>query len=496
MVLSIRPCAVAAAALIAAMTGGCGSSSETQLHVTAIGSAEDPFEKGVRLSPAGQLVRAATAEGLVAFDAQGRVIPALADRWIVTDDGQSYIFRLRDGTWRDGSELTANGAARALRKALQQLRGTPLSLDLGAVEEVREMAGRVIEIRLSKPAPYFLQLLAQPELGLINGGSSAGPMALERQDDTALLTPIPPPQLGLPQVPKWEERARSIALSAAGGEEAVRRFNAGETDVVLDGRFETFPHTASVGILRGTIQLDPVEGLFGLQVMSNRGFLADPANREALALAVDRAGLIAPFGVDGWRAATDVVPMSVDENNGADRSERWADISLQNRRVLASARVRAWRESQDPTVDGPSLSAWLPEGPGADMLFARLKQDFAAIGVALKRAGTRNGAELQLLDVVARYPGPLWYLNRFNCRVAKAACSPEADRVLAEARGAADPVARAELTERARELLTDANVFIPFGSPIRWALVRSDAIGFAPNNWGWHPLMPMALRPK
>jgi len=496
MALPIRPLAFATALSFAALVGGCGSSDDSHLKIAVIGEPGDPFETGIRLSPAGQLVRAATAEGLVAFDEQGRVIPALADRWIVTDDGQSYIFRLRDGTWRDGSELTANVAARALRKALKELRQTSLGIDLAGVEDVREMAGRVVEIRLSHPVPHLLQLLAQPELGLSNAGSAAGPMALERQDRIALLTPIPPPQLGLPQLPRWDERVRSIALSAVSGEEAVSRFNSGETDMVLDGRLETFPHTASVGILRGTIQLDPVEGLFGLQVVSTRGFLGDPQNREALALAIDRAALIARFGVEGWKATTDLAPAALASGDDGAAAERWADLSLDDRRALASARVAAWRQSQGARGKGPNLSVWLPAGPGSDMLFSRLSEDFGAIGVKLSRARPNENGDLRLMDVVARYPGPVWYLNRFNCRVGKAACSSDADAALVRAGKSTEPAERADLIAQARRLLTDANVFIPFGSPIRWALVRGDAIGFAPNSWGWHPLMPMALRPK
>ena len=40
--------------------------------------------------------------------------------------------------------------------------------------------------------------------------------------------------------------------------------------------------------------------------------------------------------------------------------------------------------------------------------------------------------------------------------------------------------------------LTQANIFIPFGQPIRWAQVRSNITGFAPNAWGFHPLPPLA----
>jgi hypothetical protein len=55
---------------------------------------------------------------------------------------------------------------------------------------------------------------------------------------------------------------------------------------------------------------------------------------------------------------------------------------------------------------------------------------------------------------------------------------------------------RANLLGDAEATLTKANVFIPFGAPIRWSLVRGDATGFAVNRWNIHPLMPMALRPK
>jgi peptide/nickel transport system substrate-binding protein/oligopeptide transport system substrate-binding protein len=32
--------------------------------------------------------------------------------------------------------------------------------------------------------------------------------------------------------------------------------------------------------------------------------------------------------------------------------------------------------------------------------------------------------------------------------------------------------------------------------PVRWSLVGSGVNGYAPNRWGLHPLMPMAMLPK
>lgn len=76
----------------------CGRRGQGPLPIALIGERSALQASGPRLSIAGRMLRAAAVEGLVGFDAEGRIIPAIADRWIITDDGQSYIFRLRDGT--------------------------------------------------------------------------------------------------------------------------------------------------------------------------------------------------------------------------------------------------------------------------------------------------------------------------------------------------------------------------------------------------------------
>lgn len=489
----------------------CHSVDNSALNVAVIGTPDEPFQSGIRLSTAGQLVRAATVEGLVAFDEQGRVIPALADRWIVTDDGQSYIFRLRDGNWADGDPITAESARRAFLSARDSLDDTPLGLDLSGIDEIRVMAGRVIEIRLKRPMPYLLQLLAQPELGLYHEKRGAGPMTLEKADGVALLAPIDPSKLGLPAVEDWSQRTRRISLHALSGAEAVEKFNDGDVDLVLGGRIQDFMETRSVGILRGTIQIDPVIGLFGLQVMNDHGFLADPANREALAMAIDRDALMAPFGVGGWDSTTRVVTPSLDGDLGT-IGERWAGESLAERRGVAAARVRGWQSSgkeakaqaksdtggkagpADPA--GVHLQIWLPEGEGSQVLFDHLSSDFGAIGVTVERAKDADAADLSLVDDVARYPRASWFLNRLSCGARRGLCSQEADARVADAGKAATPADRAALLTEAEAELTSANVFIPFGTPIRWSLVRGSVNGFSANSWGWHPLMPLSWLPK
>lgn len=473
---------------------GCGDNSAQVVDVDVIGAETAPFESGVRLSAAGQLVRAATSEGLVALDEQGRVIPALADRWIVTDDGLSYIFRLRDGRWADGTEISGESARAALRQALAAVNGTTLALDLAGIAEIRAMAGRVIEVRLNRAMPDLLQVLAQPELGLQRRTRGSGPMTLHREGPLALLSPIPPGKLGLPEPADWKDTVRSIRLHSVPANVAVRRFGSGEVAVVLGGRFDSYPLArAAGGLSQRTVRLDPAPGLFGLVVARAGGLLAAPENREALALAIDRDALTAELGVGGWLSTTRIVAAGSTGDLGT-IGERWADLPLTRRRGEAAARIARWH-AQHPQPHGqqPGLRIALPAGPGADALFVRLSADFAAIGITLLRAAEKD-ADLRLIDAVARYARPEWYLDQLSCAAARGLCSSAADARLADARAASDPALHAALLAEAEAELTAANVYIPLGNPIRWSMVRDDVTGFAVNAQAFHPLLPLALR--
>lgn len=470
---------------------GCTGSADRPVEVVVVGEPGAPFRSGVRLSPPTQIVRSATAEGLVGFDEQGRVVPALADRWIVTDDGQSYIFRLRDGTWPDGSPITGATARSALIKALGDVRGTALGLDLAGIDEIREMAGRVIEIRLVAPMPDLLQLLAQPELGLLRGERGSGPMKLQRSGRLAILRPIPPEKRGLPSEEGWEDRARAVNLRALAAPAAIERFDTGDADIVLGGGIDEFPRLDVAGLSRGAIRVDPVQGLFGLTVTRAQGFLESPANREAIAMAIDREALIASFGVTGWTATTRIVAPGSEGDQGS-VGERWLGVSMAERRSTAAERVARWQAGKAPAV----LRIALPGGPGGDRLWQRLSADLKAIGLATRRVGPAAEADLRLIDLVARYSRPEWYLNQLSCVASRGLCNAGADTRVTQARKLADLGARAELLADAEAALTTANTFIPFGSPIRWSLVSGNANGFAVNRWGIHPLLPLAMRQR
>ncbi|MCL6249797.1 ABC transporter substrate-binding protein [Altererythrobacter sp. KTW20L] len=481
----LRSCFLAGCLGLAACSGSDGS-----FDVAFMDSEDNLFDTGVRLSESGQHVLAATRSGLVALNAQGEVVPALADRWNVTDGGSIFVFRLRDGTWPNGEELTAESVRTALNRAIRSLRGTSLGLDLAPVDEVRAMAGRVVEIRVASPMPDLLQLLAQPELGLVSGEGETGPMVLVRDENGAVLSMRPPRERGLPDEEEWQSRVRDIHLHALDAAEAIERFGDGEIEVVLGGDLASLPLADTGPLSRGTVRLDPVIGLFGLQVMRDSGLLATPELREAIALAIDRPALASAFNIGGWVPTSRLVAPGLSDDPGL-VTERWTGLSMEERRNVAAARLAGAAPGEVPR-----LSVAIPDTPGHRLLFAELRSQLAQVGVGLVRAESAAEADLQLVDRIARYGSARWFLNQFNCQLDRGLCSEEADRMAGRALDERDTVRRALLLGEAEAALTSSNIYIPFGSPLRWALVRGNVEGFASNRWAFHPLPDMAVLPR
>jgi oligopeptide transport system substrate-binding protein len=479
------------AALLLALAA-CGRSNDDALEVAFIAGKDELTIRGLRLSPAAQQVRAATAAGLVGLDADGEVVPGLADRWLVMDDGRSYIFRLRDVTWADGSELTGESVRDALRRVRRELRGTTLGADLAQISEIKAMTGKVVEIRLANPMPDFLQLLSQPELGLLRDGAGLGPMKLARDNQGLALTMLAPSARGLPQDEDWDDYVRPLRLHAFSAAEAIEKFDDGAVDVVLGGQLESLPLVETGPLSRGTVRIDPAIGLFGLRVVRAEGFLGRPENREAISLALDRDTLLEPFNVGGWVASTRIVPASL-ADTAAPPPERWAGNSLEERQAAAAQRVAAWERANGEQV---FLRIGMPEGPGSELLFGRIGASLVAAGLTLVRVKPGEAADLALVDTVARYGEPQWFLNQFHCGYRGGLCSSEVDRLVAQAQAISDPVEARQLLARAEAQLTALEAFIPFGAPIRWSLVRSDVTGFESNRWGIHPLPPLAEIPR
>ncbi|QJB68865.1 ABC transporter substrate-binding protein [Parasphingorhabdus halotolerans] len=474
--------------LTALLLTACGySGNEDRASVTVIEETAPAIKPvGTRLNYISATARAAVAKGLVGFDEEGRVVPAIAARWIVTDDGLSYIFRLHDGKWNDGRQITAERVAKLLQERIKELENSRLRYDLRAIEEIVSMTGRVIEIRLNAPHPNFLQLMAQPELGLFRAGHGAGPMDDLMMNGIYALVPFE--QSGEEAEIETENEPvddpRRVAMRADNAAKAIARFQAGQTDLVLNGKFHHLPLLDAADIDTNDLRLDPVAGLFGFLFVKVEGFWAVPKNREILAMAINRPALLTSFPqVTGWQSRQKIIPEALDVE-GINTRPDWAGMTMEARQQFAREHVQRWKASEGPIKP---LTVQLPDAAGADILFLRVRTDLRRVGLDLRKAGNGATADARLIDSIAPYDSPQWFLSQLTCAKTPV-CLNDADAKLKEADAATNLQIKARLYAEAEKILVYHYNYIPLGVPVRWSLAKPAQRGFAVNPRGWHPL--------
>lgn len=474
-------------AVTALLLAGCSEGVDnSRIRVDVIEDRPRPFNISASPLPlASAYLRSTTAQGLVTFDMKGRVTPGLANRWIVTDDGMSYIFRLNKTRWNDGREVTSGEVANLLTRRIRELRKGRFNSELAVIDRVVSMTGKVVEIRLKAPMPYLLEMLAQPEFGLVRNGYGSGPMQAKRLGDAM--------QLRLRSMDEAGDsflEAETVTLRRSTASFALAQYVEGQTDLVEGGRFEDYPLVEAAQINAGEIQFDPVPGLFGLIFVESGSFLSDRQNRDAIAMAIDRPKLLTAYDIVAWREVLTLVPESLPNRLAVPRPY-WAAQQIDDRKELARATVSRWETSNGQVRP---LRVALPRGYGGRIFIARLRADLAAIGLEVERVTLDRPHDLRLIDRAADQSSPAWYMDQLSCTVS-VICSMDADRLVSEARMAGNIDARAQLLAEAEAELQDMRNFIPIANPLRWSVVRPGLLGHAANGRGWHLLQYLGRDP-
>lgn len=124
-------------------------------------------------------------EGLVRQNAEGQILPGsgLAEKWDISEDGKVYTFTLRDATWSDGSPITADQFVYAWEKVLNPATASQYSYMLYVIENaeayntgdltdftqvgVKALDDKTLEVTLTAPTDYFLEMLVIPQYGAL-----------------------------------------------------------------------------------------------------------------------------------------------------------------------------------------------------------------------------------------------------------------------------------------------------------------------------------------
>lgn len=472
MTIRAIPCALAAAALA---LSGCNERESGPIGVSVIGAAPRLVNPNLEpLDPPSAFLTEAVAQGLVRFDSAGEIEPALAQSWVVSDDGLRYTFRIRRASWSGGGRVTASAVVARLRASFSRASRNPLKPVLGAIEDVVAMTDEVLEISLRGARPNFLQLLAQPEMAIVQASRGTGPYVVAGTE--AGWTRLMPLRNDEQEA---ADAAPDILLRGERGALGIARFADRSVDLVTGGTAGDLPIARASDPPRDALVFDPVSGLFGLVFATRDGPLADPEIRRAMAMAIDREGLAAALAVPGMAARTTLVPAGVQDLPRPLQPD-WSQSPLPARRDLA-ARAVAERVSEARI----SVRVAMPEGPGYRLVFAHLRRDWRFIGIDAEQVAMGAPADLRFVDAVAPANLASWYLRRFSCD-ASAICDAAADEALRAARLAAKPGERQAQLAIADRILTGLTPFIPLSAPVRWSLVSRRLSGFRPNPFARH----------
>jgi oligopeptide transport system substrate-binding protein len=467
------------------LAGGCHRARTGSLDVTVIGDRPKLADPAAGpLSSADALLLENAAQGLVRFDPRGQIDAGLAERWNVSDDGLSYIFRLQSGKWPSGRKIDARDVVRLLNRARRETSLDPLKDTLGAIEEIVAMTDRVIEIRLSAPRPHLLQLLAQPDFAILRDGQSTGPFTLLPTGDTE---PLHLRRL-MPGADGDTEVREDVRLAALPAPSAVAAFIAGRSDLLVGGTFADLAVALQANPPRGSLRFDPVAGLFALIPGRKGGPLADRALRSLLSRAIDRDMLVAALRVDALAPRYTLLQPGLDGVNAL-LAPPWSTVPLARRASpLVTEANRFFGRRPHPV-----LTISLPAGPGSTLLFHRLADDLARIGLTLRPAAAGDPVDLRLIDEVAPSTSPAWFVRRLRCnRVA--ICDAQVDDLSDAARSTQSADQRAQFLVGAARRIDSEFLIIPLTAPIRWSLVGNDAPGFTENRFARHTLIELGRK--
>lgn len=349
----------------------------------------DPAQTGYVFS------RLQVAETLVTTDKQGALVPALAEKWSVSDDGLTWSFALRsNAVFHDGTPVTAETAAASLKRALA---GVGV-LSQAPIAEIGSEGGNV-RIKLSKPfsalAAYlvhFSTIILAPAsydaAGKVTQIVGSGPYKVKA------LTP--PARLELVGSGNWWGGKPGIDevnyLAVGQGETRALMAESGEADLV----FSMLP--VSVDRLKANAKLDvriaTIPRTRILKVNAASPFFDQVEERQAISAAIDRVGVTKVILRNGDLAATQLFPPAMKGWNVSSVQPLERNIE-KAKQLLAAA---GWKPGSDGILekDGKRFSvtmltyaSWPELPPIATALQAQLRQ----VGIDAK-VSVANSSEI------------------------------------------------------------------------------------------------------
>jgi peptide/nickel transport system substrate-binding protein len=476
---------------------GCGDRPPGPGEVT-VALPSDPQSLDPRFGSDANAARVADLlhAGLTRADAAARRVPDLARAW-ETPDPRTLVFHLRpDARFADGTPVTARDVQATYDAVRDPALASPRRAALAPLATVEAPDATTVVMRLREPSPPFLDATG---LGILPAARArdagdvtvgAGPFRLVEavRGDRLVLKPS-----------RWrdggEPRLRRLVIRIV-PDEVIRALD------LVRGGLDLLPDNPEPEIVAWLarhpgvrVRQRPGTSFAYLAVNHRDPRLRDRRVRAALALAIDRAGLVRHVLGGAARPATSLL---APEHWAYARVPAWRHDPARARRLLDRAGFR------DPDGPGPAPRFTLvyktSTQPSRRRLAEAVQADLAAVGIRLDirsyewgtlYADVRRGRfqlcalawvgvgdpDLYRLALHSRMEPPAGY-NRGGYR------DPVMDRLTAAAAVAPDPVRRAALYARIQRREAARLPWIPLWWEDRVVVERRRLRGFVPTPAG------------
>ena len=468
--------------------------------------------------------------GLTTNDAKGDAIPGVAESWTVSPDGTRYSFKIRPGiTWSDGTPVTAEDAVFGLQRALDPATASQMAQLLYIIKNGAEInAGKMpvdklgvsapddhtVVIDLVSPAPYFLDLLANPVAYPVPkrmiekyGKDWIKPGNAVSDGPYKLVDWVPQSHIEAVKNPKFYD-AKSVDIdkvlyytledSAA----ALQRFRAGEFDITYGAPLDQLDWLKKN--MADEIHLTPSLSMFYIAFNMTKPPFNDKRVRLALSMLIEREIITDKILKTGSKPAYGLVPPGI-KNYGEPVKASFASMSPADR--LKKARELLKEAGYGP--DHPlhvtlryntganakklvtaTAAMWKRAGVETDLLNADVTIHYAAL-----RQGDFQAA---LAGWIADYDDPQDFLLLFQDHTGSLNYShynsPKFEALMQEATDTVDIKKRAALMRQAEVTMISDVPIAPVWYSVNLSLVSTAVKGWVDNLQYIHPTRFLTLQ--
>jgi len=464
-------------------------------------------------------------EGLLAEAADGSLIPGVAERWSVSDDGLTYTFQLRDDArWSDGTAVTAADFVFAFRRALDPATASDYAFILWPVKNaeafskgelddpkalgVEAVDEHTLKITLERPTPYFLGLLTHhmaypaPRRAIERHGRQwTRPGRLVSNGAYRLVAWQPQSSIRLEKNPHFHDAANVVTdvviyLPTEDKNTELKRFRAGELDITEDVPSSQIPwierHLADS--FRNTPYIGTYYFAFNLAATPFR----DAAKlRRALTLAIDRQLLTEKVTRGGEQPALGWVPPGVRDY----RPQRMAEAEMTQKAREEKAR-KLYAEAgygREKPLTVELLYNTSDNHKKVAIAVAAMWKKVLGVKTRLRNEewkvylDSRKKRDFQIIRAgwIGDYNDAHTFLSLFQSDVGQmnpsAYANPDYDRLMRQAATTLDPRHRAEQMQQAEALLLQDLPLIPIYHYTTQHLVSPAIDGWVDNVMDIHP---------